>query len=151
MGPLVGKSWKTTIGSYITCRCLGCDKVFVPPGVCDCKVATKHDTAKVRMELLSPIALTEVAKVLTFGADKYEAHNWRKGFLWSRLLGATLRHLLAFIGGQDKDSETGLSHLAHASCCLMFLLEHEVTHKDKDDRYKAPELPGARTNEPGAQ
>lgn len=97
---------------------------------------TKHDQEKVRLELLSPIALTEIAKVLTFGAKKYEAHNWRKGFIWSRLLGATMRHMLAFIGGQDKDPETGLSHLAHAGACVMFLLEHEVTHKHLDDRYK---------------
>ena len=96
----------------------------------------KHDGEKVRLELLSPIALTEVAKVLTFGAKKYADNNWRKGFKWSRLLGAALRHILAFMGGQDKDPETGLSHLAHAGCCIMFLLEHEATHKDLDDRYK---------------
>lgn len=99
-------------------------------------VATKYDSDKVRLELLSPIALMEIGKVLTQGAKKYEDHNWRKGFKWSRLLGAALRHLMAFIGGQDKDPETGLSHLAHLGCCVLFLLEHEVTHKELDDRYK---------------
>jgi len=103
------------------------------------KVAIKNDSGKVRMELLSPIALTEIAKVLTFGSIKYEAHNWRKGFAWSRLLGAALRHLFAFIGGEDKDPETGLSHLSHLGACVMFLLEHEVTHKHLDDRYKSKE------------
>ncbi len=97
--------------------------------------AIKHDEEKVRLDLLSPIALNEIAKVLTFGAKKYSDHNWRNGFKWSRLLGATLRHIFAFIGGQDKDPETGLSHLAHAGSCIMFLLEHESTHKDLDDRY----------------
>lgn len=103
--------------------------------------AIKNDSEKVRLELLSPIALTEIAKVLTFGAKKYADHNWRKGFKWSRLLGAALRHLLAFIGGQDKDPETGLSHLAHLGACIMFLLEHEVTHTSLDDRYKSDETP----------
>jgi hypothetical protein len=102
-------------------------------------VAIKHDTQKVRLDLLSPIAITEIGKVLTFGAEKYADHNWRNGFKWSRLLGAALRHLMAFMGGQDKDPETNLSHLAHAGCCIMFLLEHEVTHKELDDRYKNPE------------
>lgn len=102
-------------------------------------VATKHDDNKTRLELLSPIALTEIAKVMTFGAKKYADHNWRKGFKWSRLLGATLRHVLAFMGGEDKDPESGISHLAHAGCCIMFLLEHESVHKQLDDRYK-PEM-----------
>lgn len=96
----------------------------------------KHDSEKPRVDLLSSIALIEIAKVMTFGAKKYAAHNWRGGIAWSRVLGAALRHLLAFLGGQDKDPETGLSHLAHLGCCVMFLLEYEVTHPELDDRYR---------------
>jgi len=96
----------------------------------------KHDSEKIQVELLSPTALLEVAKVMTFGAKKYGANNWRNGLAWTRILGAALRHLLAFMGGQDKDPETGLSHVAHLACCAMFLLEYEKTHKTLDDRYK---------------
>ena len=80
-------------------------------------------------------AMEELSKVLTFGAQKYAAHNWRKGLHKSRLLGAALRHLFAYLGGQDKDPETGLSHAAHAMCCCMFILglEHRT---DLDDRPK---------------
>lgn len=99
-------------------------------------IAIKHDKEKVRLELLSPIAMTEIAKVLTFGASKYADHNWRNGFKWSRLIGAALRHIFSFLNGEDKDPETGLSHLAHAGSCIMFLLEHEIRHKELDDRYK---------------
>jgi hypothetical protein len=74
--------------------------------------------------------------VLKFGADKYAEHNWRKGFAWSRPLAAAMRHLTAFNDGEDKDPESGLSHLAHAACCIMFLLEFEKTHKELDDRYR---------------
>jgi hypothetical protein len=88
------------------------------------------------MSLLSTHALTEVAKVMTFGKKKYAAHNWRGGFAWSRPLAAAARHLYAYIGGEDKDPETGLSHLAHAICCCMFVLEFEKTRPDLDDRYK---------------
>ena len=98
---------------------------------------TKFDKEKVRVELLSPIAMIEIAKVLTFGAKKYQAHNWRKGIQWSRVLGAAMRHLLAFIGGEDKDPESGLSHLSHLGACVMFLLEYEINHTQLDDRYKA--------------
>lgn len=97
----------------------------------------KFDTDKPKVELLSSIALIEISKVLTFGAKKYDDHNWRKGMHWSRLLGAATRHILAYLGGEDKDSESGLSHLAHAGCCIMFLLEYEQTHKNLDDRYVA--------------
>lgn len=95
----------------------------------------KFDQDKPRMDLIDPTAMNELAKVLAFGAQKYAAHNWRKGLHKSRLLGAALRHLFAYLGGEDKDPETGLSHVAHAMCCCMFLigLEHRA---DLDDRYK---------------
>jgi hypothetical protein len=96
----------------------------------------KHDQEKPDMSLLSSIALVEVAKVMTFGKTKYSAHNWRGGFKWSRVLSAAMRHLVAYIGGEDKDPETGLSHLAHCACCVLFLLEFEKTKPELDDRYK---------------
>lgn len=96
----------------------------------------KHDLGKAQMELLSSQWIYGVANVLTFGAKKYAAHNWRKGLAQSRLLGAALRHIFSYLGGEDLDPETGLSHLHHASCCLMFASELKVTHPKLDDRYK---------------
>ena len=75
----------------------------------------KYDDGKPMMDLLSPIAMVEIAKVMTFGANKYGKHNWRDGLSWSRVLAASLRHIMAFLNGEDKDPETGLSHIAHAS------------------------------------
>lgn len=105
-------------------------QAVVPP------VAVKHDTGKVRLELLSVPAMEAIAEVMTFGAKKYAAHNWRKGFEWSRLFGAALRHLFAALRGEDKDPESGLPHLAHAGCCIMFLLEHYLCNLGTDDRYR---------------
>jgi hypothetical protein len=96
----------------------------------------KHDTGKAPMSLLSHEALHQTAMVLEFGRQKYAAHNWRNGFEWSRPLSAAMRHLTAFIDGEDKDPESGLSHLAHAMCCVMFVLEFEKTHPELDDRWK---------------
>jgi hypothetical protein len=73
---------------------------------------------------------------MSFGAKKYSRDNWRGGFSWTRPLAASLRHIFSYIGGEDKDPETGISHLAHAVCCLFFVLEFEETHKELDDRYK---------------
>lgn len=96
----------------------------------------KHDQEKPRTDLLPSAPLLAIAEVLTFGANKYSAHNWRGGFDYSRLLGSALRHILAYNDGEDKDSESGLSHLAHAACCLLFLLEQEAKGTGKDDRYR---------------
>lgn len=98
--------------------------------------AVKHDQGKAPMTLLSREALEQIALVMEFGRQKYAAHNWRQGFTWSRPLSAALRHLMAFNDGEDKDPESGLSHLAHAACCIMFLLEFEKTHPELDDRWK---------------
>lgn len=99
--------------------------------------AIKFDQGKLPLHLLSTEAMNQTAAVLQFGAQKYAEHNWRKGFTWSRPLAAAMRHITAFNNGEDKDPESGFSHLAHAACCIMFLLEFEKTHKHLDDRYKA--------------
>jgi hypothetical protein len=99
------------------------------------QAAMKHDSEKVRMDLLDPAAIEKLAQVLTFGAKKYEAHNWRRGISKSRLLGAALRHLFSYMRGEDNDPESGLSHVAHAMCCCMFLLGLEK-RTELDDRWK---------------
>jgi hypothetical protein len=96
----------------------------------------KHDQNKVQLELLSSRWINGVGQVLTFGARKYAAHNWREGIARARLLGACLRHVFAYLRGEDNDPETGLLHLYHASCCLMFASELHYTRPDLDDRYK---------------
>jgi hypothetical protein len=99
-------------------------------------MGVKDDNGKPRMDLLDPVALHELAKVLTFGAGKYAAHNWRKGIKQSRLIAALLRHVFAHLGGEDKDPESGLRHIAHAMCCCMFLLGL-AEREDLDDREKS--------------
>lgn len=111
--------------------------VEIPQGT-----AIKFDQDKLPLHLLSTEAMNQTAAVLAFGAQKYAEHNWRNGFAWSRPLSAAMRHITAFNDGEDRDPESGLSHLAHAACCIMFLLEFEKTHQHLDDRYK-PTVPKA--------
>ena len=87
----------------------------------------KYDSEKPRMHLLPPKAITEVAKVLTFGAQKYDEDNWRKlDDLQNRYTSGALRHIFAHMDGEQLDPESGISHLAHALCCLLFKLEIEL-------------------------
>lgn len=98
-------------------------------------VGIKYDQDKPDFSLLSSVSMNELAKVLTFGKEKYAAHNWRKGITLTRLNAAAMRHIFAHNNGEDLDSETGLSHLAHAMCCMMFAIELQKTRSDVDDRY----------------
>lgn len=83
----------------------------------------KHDAGKPRAELLPPRALLAVARVLSLGAAKYGADNWHKCRDPQRYVGAALRHVLAHMSGEKRDPESGESHLTHAACCLLFLVE----------------------------
>jgi len=96
----------------------------------------KKDDGKTPLQLLPFRALTEVAKVLEFGARKYAPHRWRDGMNWSRLIGGLFRHMFKWSEGEERDPETGLSHLAHATCNVLFLLEYVLEGKGTDDRFK---------------
>lgn len=98
--------------------------------------AKKFDKGKIPLELLPPEALEEVAKVLQFGALKYDPWNWTKGMDWLRLYGATLRHMQKWHRGIDEDEESGINHLAHAACNLLFLLWYSKHKKELDNRFK---------------
>ena len=99
--------------------------------------AIKEDEDKPRIDLIPPQAIIDIAEVLTYGAGKYDSHNWRDngGLDYSRLYAAAQRHLLSFWDGQSLDKETGMSHLAHAACCIVFLMSYEAEDNGKDDRY----------------
>lgn len=109
--------------------------VVYPDKIIPVSAGIKYDAGKPDMSLLSSIALTELTKVLDFGAKKYSSHNWRKGITSCRLIAAALRHLFSYLGGETNDPETSLNHVAHAMCCCMFIIELKQTHPQLDDRY----------------
>lgn len=86
--------------------------------------------------LIDPAFILGVGNVLTYGASKYAANNWMRGMSWSVVFGAILRHLLAWFMGEDNDKESGLPHLHHAACSLMFLgyYARNTAHHQFDDR-----------------
>lgn len=94
----------------------------------------KFDQNKPEYGLLPPKALEEVVKVLTFGAQKYERDNWRYVTDGKRrYFDAAQRHLWAWRQGELLDSESNYPHLAHALCCIMFLLELEKVENSQFD------------------
>lgn len=94
----------------------------------------KLDSGKLPYDLLPPELLSAVSDVLRFGATKYAPRNWEKGMAWGRVFAALMRHMWAWWGGENTDKETGLSHLAHAGCCIAFLIAYEQRKVGNDDR-----------------
>ncbi len=89
------------------------------------KKGIKFDKNKLIWSLLPLTVLRDVVKVLMLGAKKYAPNNWKYVKPAIRYFDACMRHLDAWQGGERQDPESGLSHLAHAICCLIFLLWHE--------------------------
>lgn len=99
--------------------------------------AVKFDQGKPDLSLIPPEIIESLGQVLSFGAKKYAARNWEKGMNYSRVYAALNRHIWAWWDPTkpDKDPETGLSHLAHAACCIAFLLSFEARgYTEFDDR-----------------
>jgi len=83
----------------------------------------KDDQEKARWDLLPYKEVSQVVRVLTFGACKYSDNNWKRvSNPHNRYFAAAMRHLTAWKEGEIKDPETGQNHLAHAVCCLLFLM-----------------------------
>jgi len=92
---------------------------------------------KVRMELLPPKALLEIARVYTDGAARVGARNWEKGIPYGDCYAATQRHLQAFWAGEGPDPKHGTHHLAHAAFWILALLhfeQHAAEYAKFDDR-----------------
>jgi len=88
----------------------------------DTPTGRKDDKGKLRYSLIPPSATRALAEVLTFGAEKYEANNWKHvEDAESRYLDAVYRHLEAYRQGERLDDESGLPHLAHAMTNIAFL------------------------------
>ena len=90
----------------------------------------KFDTGKLSYTLLPFSAITEVVNILEFGKQKYGRDNWKKvPNAKERYLDACFRHLISYVEGETKDPESGRHHLAHAVCCLLFVLWFDLSEK----------------------
>lgn len=91
-----------------------------------------------RYDLLPKPGVDQIARVFNYGATKYDDHNWRRGYEWSKSYAALQRHLTAWWAGEDTDPESGLSHLGHAGFHILALAtwETEIDKQKFDDRYR---------------
>ena len=83
----------------------------------------KDDLDKLRWSLIPMGTMQEMVDVLEYGARKYGENNWKSvPQANQRYYDALMRHMDAWWRGERRDPETDSSHLAHAMCCVAFLL-----------------------------
>lgn len=105
------------------------------------KLGIKFDDApdKLRWDLMPWREAEQVVEILTLGAIKYADDNWQYvAHPRRRYFAAAMRHFIKWFMGQKFDKETGKNHLAHALCCIMFLLwnDNENENKSEDENNK---------------
>jgi hypothetical protein len=104
------------------CTDPACTTRDVEPPATDLPVGTKLDEGKASWSLLPFGPVKDIVAVLDYGAKKYAPDNWKQvENPRKRYFNATMRHLTAWWEGERNDPESGLTHLAHAGCCLLFL------------------------------
>jgi len=91
---------------------------------------------KYEVHQLPLFALEGTSRVLMFGAQKYKKGNWAKGMDWSIPFDCMMRHMIAWHRGEELDPESGLPHLDHALCNLLFLSAYRELYPEGDDRIK---------------
>lgn len=97
--------------------------------------AVKFDTGKPQFSLIPQEALLEVAKVFTYGAEKYGVFNYSNGMEYLRYIDAAQRHINQWLRGEDID-ESETNHLSNAIASLMMVLDNQKTNKGIDNRNK---------------
>ena len=94
----------------------------------------RYNNGKPDFSLLPMSTLTEVVRVLEYGASKYERNNWLKPTSWDVSFACLMRHMSAWQDGEDDDPESGRSHLAHAACNILQMLHQLENHPEELER-----------------
>lgn len=89
---------------------------------------------------IDPLALLHLGEVSGFGAQKYAAFNYLKGYDWRLSVDAASRHMLAFWGGENRDPESGLLHPAHFAWHGLALTSFVLRDLGEDTRFGGPYL-----------
>ena len=95
----------------------------------------RYNTGKAQWALVDFPSLEPMVRVMEYGANKYAPHNWKKGMPHTQIAECAMRHLFAYLSGEDIDPESGQSHIAHVQANAMFLQYNIKNHPVLDDRY----------------
>lgn len=102
--------------------------------VTDPTTGGQKNQKEVQLSMLPWPWLEDLGRVYAMGAQKYDRHNWRKGYAWSLSIDAAFRHFIAWLQGESVDPESGVSHLAHLAWHTATLHTFEREYLGTDDR-----------------
>ncbi len=95
----------------------------------------KVGVKKVSPSRVSQRVIMEMSLGMLEGDRKYGGHNYRvAGVLASVYVDATMRHLMQWWEGENKDPDSGLSHISKALSSLAVLCDAIHSGKLNDDR-----------------
>ena len=103
-------------------------------GQTDPSKALRFNAGKPRLCFVPKEATAAIARAFEYGARKYAARNWEKGGPWTTPYDSLMRHAQSWADGENKDPESGLSHLDHLICNAAILSTYEGRAIGKDDR-----------------
>ena len=101
---------------------------------------------KPRWDLAPMAEFEDIVRIMTFGANKYADNGW-KGVDRKRYIAAMMRHITAYMNGEEVDEESGMSHMAHAACNAVFIMwkdkvqPYEVEFQEDACRISDPRVP----------
>jgi hypothetical protein len=101
--------------------------------------AMRFNNGKLPWNLVDLPSFEPMVRVLEFGAKKYAPNNWKKGMPITEIYDSLMRHMIALMSGEDNDPESGLPHIGHIQCNVMFMAHVLKNHPEFDDRELSPE------------
>lgn len=96
----------------------------------------RYNDGKIPFQYFAPEALLELGKHYQRGNAKYEPRNWERGMDWSICFDSLQRHAWAWLGGEDRDPETGSLHMTAVAWNAIALIVYSIRGIGKDDRPK---------------
>lgn len=92
---------------------------------------------KVQLSLVPPSSIIYQALAMEDGARKYGPYNWRDNKVIVRIyIDAALRHLLAYLDGEECAPDSKKPHLAHALASIGIIVDAYETGNLVDNRPK---------------
>lgn len=87
------------------------------------------------MHCVPPIGLVHLGLAMENGMNKYGLMNWREKKVRATVYyDAMMRHLMAWIDGEEMAADSKVKHLAHVMACCAILLDAEYQGNLVDDR-----------------
>jgi hypothetical protein len=96
----------------------------------------RNNEGKPRWGFMDFKAMEPMIKVLEQFGDQPGSENWKKGLLTVEICESLIRHVAAYLSGEDNDPKSKEPHVGHILSNAMFLSHMHLFRPDMDNRGK---------------